>query len=645
MASATSRETGIIKITVGPHTEERSTHQTPYPPAAEAEKNIIEFTNPIPSNESSISIPIPEPQEPSSSTSLKHGIFNADAAAAAAAPPDPEATRTKLQTTIIMISLCASVFLAALDVSIITTALPTISEHFHSEAGYTWIGSAYLLANASSTPSWGKFSDIWGRKPILLLASTVFFVGSLLAATSVSVGMLIVARAVQGVGGGGLIILVNICISDLFSLRKRGAYFGLVSMTWAFASAIGPLLGGVFTEKASWRWCFYINLPITGVVSIALFFFLHLDNPRTPVWDGLKAVDWLGSLLIIGGTLMLLLGLEFGGVTKPWSSATVICLIVFGILVAGLFAINEWKFARYPVMPLRLFKRLSNVAALGVCFCHGFVFIAASYYLPLYFQAVLGATPLLSGVYLLPFALSLSLTSALTGIFIKKTGKYLPPIYFGFTVMTLGFGLFSNLPRTPTWSKIIIYEIIAGIGVGPNFQSPLIALQTLVSPADIATATATFGFTRNLSTSISVVVGSVVFQNEMQRRSAGLVRALGSSVASALGGGSAGASVDFVRALPRAEREVARGAYWESLRIMWVIYVAFAALGLAISFAIGQHVLSKEHKSAKVGLKEQERLRLAAKNARRSGDEEAGGQAAGEAALGGTEGEKGGVKI
>lgn len=265
---------------------------------------------------------------------------------------------------------------------------------------------------------------------------------------------------------------------------------------------------------------------------------------------------------------MVLLGLEFGGVTKPWDSATVICLIIFGVLVAGLFVLNEWKFARYPVMPLRLFKHASNVAALGVCFCHGFVFISASYYLPLYFQAVLGATPLLSGVYLLPFALSLSLTSAGTGIFIKKTGKYLPPIYFGLVVMTLGFGLFINLPRNATWSKIIIYQIVAGIGVGPNFQSPLIALQTLVKRADIATATATFGFTRNLSTSISVVVGSVVFQNEMQKRSAELVNALGSSVASELSGGSAGASVDIVKGLPAAGREVARDAYWGSLRIM-----------------------------------------------------------------------------
>lgn len=178
------------------------------------------------------------------------------------APPaagEPQVIRTKLQLTIIMASLCASVFLAALDVTIVTTAVPTISEHFHSSAGYTWIGSAYLLANAASTPSWGKISDIWGRKPIIILAAAVFFLGSALAGASVSIGMLIVARVIQGMGGGGLIILANICIADLFSQRDRGKYYGLIGMVWAVASAVGPILGGVFTEKASWRWCFYVN--------------------------------------------------------------------------------------------------------------------------------------------------------------------------------------------------------------------------------------------------------------------------------------------------------------------------------------------------------------------------------------------------
>lgn len=231
-----------------------------------------------------------------------------------------------------------------------------------------------------------------------------------------------------------------------------------MGMVWALASAIGPILGGTFTSKVTWRWCFYINLPISGVGMAILAFFLKLHNPRTPIRQGLMAVDWLGSVTIVGGTLMVLLGLEFGGVSYPWKSATVICLIVFGILVIGIFGLIEWKVAKYPVIPMRLFKRRASVASLLVCACQGFVFISGSYYLPLYFQAVLGATPLLSGVYVLAFAMSLSIVSAATGVYIKKTGKYLPPIIFGMTVMTLGFGLFIDLEPRPNWAKIILFQ-------------------------------------------------------------------------------------------------------------------------------------------------------------------------------------------
>jgi fucose permease len=189
--------------------------------------------------------------------------------------PGPEASRTTLQTAIIMLCLCSALFLAALDITIVTTALPSICAYFDSDAGYTWIGTAYLLANAASTPSWGKFSDIWGRKSILLLSMGVFFVGSTLAATSVSIGMLITSRAVQGIGGGGIVVLVNICVSDLFSPRTRGKYLGMIGMVWAAASALGPLLGGTFAERVSWRWCFYINCELFTVFSA--FCDLHDD--------------------------------------------------------------------------------------------------------------------------------------------------------------------------------------------------------------------------------------------------------------------------------------------------------------------------------------------------------------------------------
>jgi MFS family permease len=183
---------------------------------------------------------------------------------------------------------------------------------------------------------------------------------------------------------------------------------------------------------------------------------------------------------MVGGTIMVLLGLEFGGISHPWNSPIVICLIVFGVVVIGLFFVVESRLAPYPLMPLSVFSKRSNIAALGTCFCHAFVFIPGNYFLPLYFQAVLGATPILSGVYLLPTAIALSIFSILTGIVIRKTGQYLAAIWFGMTLMTIGTGLFIDLGANSSWAKIIIYQAIAGIGVGPNFQAPLIALQSLV---------------------------------------------------------------------------------------------------------------------------------------------------------------------
>jgi hypothetical protein len=225
---------------------------------------------------------------------------------------------------------------------------------------------------------------------------------------------------------------------------------------------------------------FFSDLPFDGVAFIIILLFLDIQTPKTPLAQGLKAVDWLGSLTMVGGVIMLLLGLEFGGITHPWASAIVLCLIIFGAVVIGLFFLIEWRVAPYPLMPLDLFSKRSNLAALGTCFLHAFVFIAGNYFLPLYFQAVLGATPILSGVYLLPQAVALSFMSIFTGVFIKKTGQYLPLIWFGMIMMTLGFGLFIDFDVNSPWSKIIVYQIIAGIGVGPNFQAPLIALQSLV---------------------------------------------------------------------------------------------------------------------------------------------------------------------
>ncbi|KEF60059.1 DNA repair protein RAD50 [Exophiala aquamarina CBS 119918] len=526
---------------------------------------------------------------------------------------------SKARIGIIMFSLGMALFLAALDVTIITTALPTIAQHFNaSAADYTWVGSSYLLANAASVPLWGKLSDIWGRKPMIIMANVIFMAGSLIAAVSNSIGLLIGGRVIQGIGGGGLVILVNICVADLFSMRDRPKYYGMLGMVWAIASGVGPVVGGGFTEGVSWRWCFYINLPLDGLSLVLLVFFLKLDTPKTPFIAGIKAIDWVGVILIVGGVTMFLFGMESGGVTHPWDSAYTLCLIIVGIFTIVLFFINEAKFAKYPVIPLRIFNDRSNLAALGVCFIHGFVFIAGSYYLPIYFQTVLSASPLLSGVYLFPTVLSLSFASAVTGIVVKKTGRYRQPIWFGLVMMTLGFGLFIDLGPRANWAKIVIYQIIAGIGVGPNFQSPLIALQSHVKGHDIAVATATFGFIRNISTSVSVVLGGVIMSNELSKKQSYLSQYLPVDVAQRLAASSFGSTTDFVKSLPPEQKQAVNVAYTESLKTMWIFYTAFAAFGILISLFITRKELSSKHEKARTGIAEQERVRLEEKEAKRA---------------------------
>lgn len=348
-------------------------------------------------------------------------------------------------------------------------------------------------------------------------------------------------------------------------------------------------------------------MPITGAAFFVIAFVLHLDTPKTPVVAGLLAVDWLGSISIAGATVMFLLGLTFGGVIHPWDSPVVLCLLIFGPLLFLVFLAIEWKVAKYPIMPLEMFENPSNIASLLGVFFHGLMMVIGSFFMPLYFQSVLGATALLSGVWLLPLALSLSFTSAGTGWYISSTGRYMDCIRAAFAFSVLGFGLLYDLPLGKTWSKIIIYQIICGLGIGPNFQSLLLALQNQVKPHHYATVTATLGFTRNLATAIGVVVGNVVFQNSMLKQESYLKASLGPEVAELLSGKNAESSVFLVDKLPTLQRDIARAAYYSALRNVWLTAVAFAAAGLITCVFIKGRELSRVHEKVETGLAAEER--------------------------------------
>ncbi|KAL4996404.1 major facilitator superfamily domain-containing protein [Aspergillus recurvatus] len=516
----------------------------------------------------------------------------------------------KKKIAVIMGALCLVLFLAALDMTIISTALPTMAADFNaSESGYSWMASSFSLTNAAFVPLWGKVSDIWGRKPILLLANFGFLIGSLICALSINLPMVLAGRAIQGAGAGGIITLANISVSDLFSVRERPMYYALFGSTWAIAGALGPLVGGAFTTSVTWRWCFYLNLPIGGFSFFVLFFFLKVDSPKTPLIAGIKTIDWSGTLLIVGGTLMFLFGLQFGGVDYPWDSATVLCLIIFGLATYALAMLNEWKIARYPVIPIRLFSNWHNVLVLLICFLHSLVFMGGAYYLPFYFQSVLLVSPILSGVYVLPQVLSLSVLSAMTGILIKKTGRYLELIMAAFVFLTLGYGLLIDLKPYASWPRLIIYQLIAGIGTGPLFQAPLVALQANIHPSDMAAGTATFSFLRQVSAAISIVIGTVIYQNMLVDKASTIAAAVGSETAQSLQNSFATNNHDLIRSLPEDQKRVVLSAFSFALSRIWIFYTAMAGVGLIVSIFVRPVELSKTHMVAKTGLAEQERAR------------------------------------
>ncbi|KAK5716855.1 hypothetical protein LTR17_016306 [Elasticomyces elasticus] len=486
------------------------------------------------------------------------------------------------------------------------TSIPTIAAQLHSASGYVWIGSAYLLANAAAGPIWAKLSDIWGRKPALLGAVALFAGASIMAALSVSMRMLIAARALQGTAGGGLLQLVFITISDLFSMRERVLYLGLTEVLWAIAGGAGPLIGGAFTELVSWRWCFWINLPICGITFLLLLLFLDVHNPRTGFTEGLAAIDWFGTLSILGVVVMLLLGLDFGGTVFPWKSPTVISLIVFGAAFIVVFVVSEKKLARYPLMPLSIFKNRSNLAVLIISCTQGMCYIPAEYYLPLYFQSVKQASPLRSGLLILPITVSEGALGIVSGVVMHQSGKYRELMWVGAALILIGTGLYVSIVVETTIAKLVGFMLIGGSGAGLLFEAPVIAIQNTVSQADTATATATVGLLRNIFTAVSIVLGGVVIQNSMSSQS-DLLRASGlnETLIEAFSGGQAAANVELIGTIQdQTARNVVKTAFASSLRNMWIMYTCIAAFGLVAAMFIKQTHLSMEHTETKTGIKQ-----------------------------------------
>jgi MFS family permease len=309
-----------------------------------------------------------------------------------------------------------------------------------------------------------------------------------------------------------------ISVSDVVTLKERGKYQGILGAFVALANSLGPILGGLFTQKASWRWCFWINLPLSALSLLVIIVLLPLRRVKGGIVGKLKAIDWYGSVLTITWAVLVLLGLSWAGNEYPWASAAVLAPLIIGLALLGVFLLVEWKLVALPLVPLRIFRNSTVAAGMAATLFSGMIFYSTLYYLPTYFQIVRGASPIRSGVLILPLVCVQTVTSFSSGLLVSKTGDYWWNLVFGFAIWTVGCGLLSTFTEDTSLGEIVGFQIIYGVGAGQTFQTSLVAIQASVERKEMATATGFRNFLRMLGGTLALTICSTIVNNISRTR-------------------------------------------------------------------------------------------------------------------------------
>ncbi|MGW3344856.1 MFS transporter [Nonomuraea rubra] len=406
---------------------------------------------------------------------------------------------------LIILALMLGMLLAALDQTIVSTALPTIVSDLGGLERLSWVVTGYLLASTVSTPLWGKLGDQYGRKKLFIGAICIFLAGSALCGLSQNMGELIAFRAVQGLGGGGLMVLAQAIVGDVVSARERGRYQGFFGAVFAVSSIVGPLLGGVFVDRLSWHWVFYINLPLGAVALFVIVAVLPGDDTRTK-----HTIDYAGVVLLGAATSCLVLMTTWGGTTYAWTDP-----VILGLAGAAVALLAGWvlvaRRAAEPVLPLGLFRVRAFAMSSVVGFVVGFGMFGALTYLPLFLQVVHGVSPTLSGVYLLPMMAGMLTMSIVSGQIISKTGKYRFLPIAGTAVATVGMFLLATLTEGSSLLAMGAYLLVLGVGLGMTMQVLVIVVQNAVDFKDLGVATSGATFFRSIGGSFGVATLGSVF--------------------------------------------------------------------------------------------------------------------------------------
>ncbi len=473
-------------------------------------------------------------------------------------------------------ALLLGMLLAALDQTIVSTALPTIVSDLGGLEHLSWVVTAYMLAATAATPLWGKLGDQYGRKRLFQVAIGIFLVGSALCGIAQSMPQLIAFRALQGLGGGGLMVLSMAIVGDLVSPRERGRYQGLFGAVFGATSVLGPLLGGVFTEHLSWRWVFYVNLPV-GIVALAVIAaVLHIPR-RT----ARHVIDYLGTLLIASVATCLVLVASLGGTTWAWGSPQIIGLAVLGVVLAAVFVAVERRAAE-PVLPLKLFRVRTFTLAAVISFVVGFAMFGAMTYLPTFLQVVRGVSPTMSGVYMLPMVVGLLLSSTVSGQIVSRTGRWKVFPVAGTAVTTLGLLLLHQLDENSSTAEMSAFFFVFGLGLGLVMQVLVLIVQNAVPYEDLGVATSGATFFRSIGASFGVAVFGTVFAAR-----------LGTALTDAFRGADLppGVTVDSLKAdprgigaLPPALRPDVLHAYSSSITDVFLYAAPVALLGFVLAW-------------------------------------------------------------